>query len=271
MDVSALVVRKADRLTTQVGDATLLRASQMVRQFHRIGRSRSPGCRKALEHEARQTAEALCNQLCALVVTLAGDAIGDDDAERLISKRVEQFIERFIDGFSSLLEQMEGYDPQALAADCRQPATGIRAALAEARHDAKARSEPEAVDVPDLSFLSDAEARRRAVSCAMEAALCSSAGAYVAAAVFCGVALRTVLAATLEMPVQQSELVDLLRAAREQGMLGAQVVDLGAWTTSRTQLLQPEAVLNDARTVEASDARDLLRLLKTVCAALRAR
>jgi hypothetical protein len=260
MDPLLALERKAGRAAEAAARSVLMQATQMLRQFHRIGKSRTAGCRKGLLKLCAEHLRDLRRQLVSTAVELTGGDADTAAVAAVIGDALAATTDQFAAEFSDLLQSMEGATPADLA-DLRSAAVEeVRPELEEALFD-----RGDAAAVPDTGFVSDDRLRHLATTLATEAVRPGSrAAAFMAAA-----ALAAVLQDALGPRPAPHRARELLASARTRGLVPASVVDDGQWTTRRGHLLDPDALLLSPDPVDAEEAAALLELLHALCDHLR--
>ncbi len=271
MNTLDIAARKAQRLTEQVAASAAARATQIMRQFHRIGKSRSDGCRKTLERTATDAMRELRAQLITMLVEVLGPRLDSENAVDAAEGLMESFRQSYLEQFDEHLARMEGYDSEAFATACRAEASEVRADLDEAIFDL-GRARAESYRPPsDLSFMKDHKIRQLAEINAEEAARCFVAGAYTATIVFAASVLQAVLRDALSVEPGdvdtsvEEEVAGLLELAGGHGLIDAEAARAAAWTEDRRSLLEPTRVLTSARSLGREEAQLILDLLSEVC------
>jgi hypothetical protein len=165
--------------------SVLLQAGQRLRQFHRIGRSATAGCRTSLERSHRDGLECLRTHLADRAASGQAGALERTAAAEAIRRELSSFHQRFLDTFGSPLRAMEGWDPAALDTALANERSAVDDTLGQFQNWND-------LALPSLDVLTSRRGRQRAAFLLEEAYRCLAAEANTASAVFCARALEEV-------------------------------------------------------------------------------
>ncbi len=214
-----------------------LRVAQQIRQFHRIGRSRTAGCRRVAERALGDTLQTLRDEVVEAIGEADPVVLSDPATEQLVADWLSRCAAAFDDRFHSVLRQTEGYSDDAVRRALEQVTSTVSEALAVAEEAS------DRIALPAFEWLAE-PMLTRLVAWSEASIRALDAGAAPAAAVSAARALELLLEAT-----------DVARAslAEEAADRGLTVDALGS-----SSVLEREPVPDEAL------ARALLELLVEV-------
>jgi type IV secretory pathway VirJ component len=227
----------ADEVTQPLIEGLQLRVGQQIRQFHRIGRSRTAGCRRVAERSLRDALETVRDEVVAAVAETDPERLADPATVQLVTDRLELCATAFEERFRAVLRQTEGYSEAAVERAVQEVAATVEDALTAAEAASSASA------LPSFEWLAEPD-RTQAVAWARAASRALAADAAPAAAVSAARALALVGAAT--------------------GADGTAVAERAAARGVTPEDLDPQAVLERDPVPDESLARSLLELIEVV-------
>lgn len=166
-----------------------LRVAQQIRQFHRIGRSRTAGCRRVAERALGDALQTLRDELVETIGEADPAVLSDPATEQLVADWLRRCVAAFDDRFHAVLRQTEGYSDDAVRQALEQVTATVSEALAIAE-EASGR-----IALPAFGWLAE-PMRTRVVAWSEASIRALGADAAPAAAVSAVRALELLLKAT---------------------------------------------------------------------------
>jgi len=258
MDDMDRAQRKAAGATAHTVRSLMSQAAQMLRQYHRVGKVRTAGCRKALERLLDDSLGELRHRLATVYASVPPTAFHFERAATLVTRDLETVAYQFRDQYGDVMGAMDGFKDTAVEETLGSHTADVRAGLEQAVDEVG-----RAGRAADTSFVGNAELRRVAAAAAAEAARCHAAAAHAAAVVFAATALTAVLRDALE--VREGDADELLEHAAARGLVPSELVHDGGWNAAQRELLRTQKVLFGGTPVDRDQASKVLELLHDVC------
>ena len=125
------------RAVTEVAEPLIegmqLRVAQQIRQFHRIGRSRTAGCRRVAERALRDTLETVRDEVVDAIAVTDPARLDDPSMVAMVTGWLERCASVFEERFRSVLAQTEGYDRNGLGALVEAVSATVAESMSAAR------------------------------------------------------------------------------------------------------------------------------------------